>query len=223
MSVLLHIDTAVQGASLCISVHEDIVAFSQNEHTKEGAGWIHPAIDQLIKKAGITFQQLEAISISAGPGSYTGLRVGMAAAKGLCYGLNIPIISISTLKMMGAAAPQNHSALLCPMIDARRMEVFTALYDKDLNEIIAPHNLILTDDSFATYLKDHQIHFLEMEAKNLLRCSYIRMQGLSMWTQMQQTWYRWLINFLWKKISVTWPTLNPSMVKSFIHLHLQFK
>ncbi len=159
MGVLLHIDTAVQGASLCISVHENIIAFSQNEHTKEGAGWIHVAFDELMKKAGITLQQLEAISISAGPGSYTGLRVGMAAAKGLCYALNIPIISISTLKMMAAAAPLNHSALLCPMIDARRMEVFTALYDKDLNVIISPHNLILTADSFATYLKDHQILF----------------------------------------------------------------
>jgi tRNA threonylcarbamoyladenosine biosynthesis protein TsaB len=159
MSVLLHIDTAVEGASLCISVHEEIISFSQNENTKDSARWLHVALDKLFKEAAMSPDELDAISISAGPGSYTGLRVGMAAAKGLCYALNIPLICVSTLKMMAFAAVENKSGWLCPMIDARRMEVFTALYDENLNEIISPQNLILTTESFAEQIRHHKIIF----------------------------------------------------------------
>src|SRR5699024_2694741 len=89
----------------------------------------------------------------------TGLRVGMAAAKGLCYALHIPLITISTLKMMAVAAHSEPTELLCPMIDARRMEVFTAIYDKQLNEMAAPHNIILTEESFTGFLSKHTITF----------------------------------------------------------------
>jgi len=158
MSVLLHIDTAVVGASLCLSVNNEIIAFTENEHTKDSARWIHVGIDELLNEATRSPDELDAISLSAGPGSYTGLRVGMAAAKGLCFALNIPLICISTLKMMAKAADE-YAGLLCPMIDARRMEVFTALYDKNLNEIVSPQNLILTLESFAEELKNHKIVF----------------------------------------------------------------
>src|SRR5206468_9976016 len=100
-----------------------------------------------------------AISISMGPGSYTGLRVGMAAAKGLCFALDIPLITINTLKLMASAAKDGAKHLLCPMIDARRMEVFTAVYDQELREVAAPSNLVLTENSFQSLLERHPIVF----------------------------------------------------------------
>lgn len=103
--------------------------------------------------------QLEAVAVSAGPGSYTGLRIGMAAAKGLCYALNCPLITINTLQMMAAAAAAEPTSLLCPMIDARRMEVFTGLYTRELEEVLPAQALVLDQDSFATELETTTITF----------------------------------------------------------------
>jgi tRNA threonylcarbamoyladenosine biosynthesis protein TsaB len=83
----------------------------------------------------------------------------MSTAKGLCYALGIPLIAVSTLRMMAAAALDQEAELLCPMIDARRMEVFTALYDKNLKEVVPPHNIILEADSFAAHLQQQTICF----------------------------------------------------------------
>lgn len=103
--------------------------------------------------------QLAAVAVSTGPGSYTGLRVGLSAAKGLCYALSIPLIGINTLQMMAAAAQENTSELLCPMIDARRMEVFTAIYDQSLQKVLPPTNMILDENSFADRLTENPILF----------------------------------------------------------------
>lgn len=97
--------------------------------------------------------------MSAGPGSYTGLRVGMSAAKGLCYALSLPLISINTLQMMAAAVKEPFTNLLCPMIDARRMEVFTALYTSSLEEVAPSKNLILDESSFQDWLQQDTISF----------------------------------------------------------------
>src|SRR6185503_154982 len=107
----------------------------ENKNQKDHAAWIHIAIERLIKKTSSGLKDLNAIAVSNGPGSYTGLRVGLATAKGLCFALNIPLITLSTLEVMTIAAFNSNwsVAYFCPMIDARRMEVFTALYDKDLN------------------------------------------------------------------------------------------
>lgn len=159
MALILNIDTAVQTASICLADGEQALAEALNPTDRAAAGWLHPAIQELMARCGYALQQVDAVAVSAGPGSYTGLRVGMAAAKGLCYALNRPLITINTLQMMAAAAVSNSEALLCPMIDARRMEVFTAVYTRHLQEVIAPHNLILTDMSFHTVLEAHQLLF----------------------------------------------------------------
>ena len=155
----MNIDTAVTTASVCLAQNEHPVGLKTNASQKDHAAWLHLAIRELTEEAGISLARLDAIAISAGPGSYTGLRVGMAAAKGLCYALNKPLITVSTLKMMAAAAQGEPSELLCPMIDARRMEVFTAIYDKDLNEILTPTNLIIDNHSFEDLLRYHSISF----------------------------------------------------------------
>lgn len=95
----------------------------------------------------IPLSALSAVAVSIGPGSYTGLRIGLSTAKGICYGLQLPLICISTLVSMAAGARQQMEGAsvdyLCPLIDARRMEVYTALYDKNLQEVIAPSALIV--------------------------------------------------------------------------------
>lgn len=159
MALLLHIDTAVQSPSVCLSDDKKILGESINPSERESASWLHIAIQDLLGTNNLQVKQLDAIAISAGPGSYTGLRVGMAAAKGLCYAYKIPLISINTLQLMASSVTTPTTNLLCPMIDARRMEVFTALYDQSLEEAMKPTNLILDENSFADYLKENSITF----------------------------------------------------------------
>ena len=154
MNYLLHIETAVQAASVALSADGSMTGFRINPSQKDSAAWLHVAIRDLLQEGNLHAKDLRAVAVSAGPGSYTGLRVGMAAAKGLCYALNIPLITVSTLKMMAAAALPPATHLLCPMIDARRMEVFTAVYNPSLAEILMPHNLILGPESFAPLLRE---------------------------------------------------------------------
>ncbi|HEU4903507.1 MAG TPA: tRNA (adenosine(37)-N6)-threonylcarbamoyltransferase complex dimerization subunit type 1 TsaB [Flavisolibacter sp.] len=159
MSLILNIDTAVQSASVCLADGENILATAVNPSEKESASWLHPAVQNLLQENNLQPGDLDAIAVSAGPGSYTGLRVGMAAAKGLCYALAIPLISINTLQMMAAAVKEPPADLLCPMIDARRMEVFTALFDTSLNEVSPSTNLILDKNAFGAQLQQNTILF----------------------------------------------------------------
>lgn len=174
MILLLHIDTAVQVASVCLSVEQKVIATLVNPSGKESASWLHLAVKSILEDNGFLPNQLSAIAVSMGPGSYTGLRVGMATAKGLCYALSIPLIGINTLKMMAAAVKDPATELLCPMIDARRMEVFTAVYTRSLEEIKAPTNLVLDAGSFSDLLEQHQITFFgngSTKALNLFKHS----------------------------------------------------
>lgn len=159
MSLILHIDTAVQTASVCLSDGDTILGTAVNPSEKESASWLHLAIQNLLQQAHHSAGDLQAVAVSAGPGSYTGLRVGMSAAKGLCYALSLPLISINTLQMMAAALKNPATDLLCPLIDARRMEVFTALYTPSLEEAMPPVNMILTETSFQDWLAENTISF----------------------------------------------------------------
>ena len=162
MSYILNIDTAVTTASACLAKDDQPVILQINPSQKDSASWLHTAIKELVEKAGISLHQLDAVAISAGPGSYTGLRVGMSAAKGLCFALQKPLITINTLQMMAAAAQDGDAALLCPMIDARRMEVFTAIYDQKLEEVLSPANIILTEESFSDVLSRQKVCFFDV-------------------------------------------------------------
>jgi tRNA threonylcarbamoyladenosine biosynthesis protein TsaB len=162
MSLILNIDTATANASICLAESGVQVSFYHNDNQQEHASWLHTAIEQMMAGTKYQLKDLDAVGLSAGPGSYTGLRVGMAAAKGLCYALKIPLITENTLFMMAFAATlqiKDAAVLFCPMIDARRMEVFTALYQHDLHEIIPPRALILDEGSFAAHLQKHRIIF----------------------------------------------------------------
>jgi tRNA threonylcarbamoyladenosine biosynthesis protein TsaB len=164
--MILNIDTATEQASVCISKDGEVISTLVNDNQKDHAGWVQSAINTLLQRQGYTMQQLEAVAVTHGPGSYTGLRVGMATAKGLCFALQIPLITINTLQVMAHGAINEWHSMtknmqpplgFCPMIDARRMEVFTAVYNEDLQEIVAPKAMILDELSFTEELNDHSL------------------------------------------------------------------
>jgi tRNA threonylcarbamoyladenosine biosynthesis protein TsaB len=166
MSLILNIDTALEVAYISIAKDGELIDMISNREQKDHGGFLQPAIETLLKNTSIAITELDAIAISAGPGSYTGLRVGMASAKGLCYALNKPMITISTLEIMALAAisqtgsePFLATSLFCPMIDARRMEVYTALYDQYLNPSLGPCAMLLDQNSFANCLLKNKIVF----------------------------------------------------------------
>jgi len=157
--MILTIDTATDQAIVCLSHNGSVWGTLINDNQKDHAAWIQVAINRLLKEQNYSIQQLSAVAVTEGPGSYTGLRVGMATAKGICFALQIPLITVNTLKVMACAAimqwlprlelpNQTMQVALCPMIDARRMEVFTAVYSDELQEVIAPKALILDPLSF---------------------------------------------------------------------------
>ena len=138
MALILNIDTAVESASVCLSKDAEILQLLVNDNRRDHALWLHPAINESITGSGAKTSNLEAIAVTIGPGSYTGLRIGLSAAKGLCYALNIPLITINTLLAMAYSSRDEAGDLFCPMIDARRNEVFTAIYNKVPEEIVKP-------------------------------------------------------------------------------------
>ena len=160
MNLILNIDTAVDTASVCLSQNGEVLQLISNGRQKDHASWLHVAISKILKDAGYQMNNVQAVAVSIGPGSYTGLRVGLSTAKGLCYAMNIPLIAIGTLDIMAFAVRDTDADLICPMIDARRMEVFTALYDKNLKQLIAPYAMILNDTSFADSLASGKMIFL---------------------------------------------------------------
>jgi tRNA threonylcarbamoyladenosine biosynthesis protein TsaB len=161
MSLILNIDTATEIAGISLSKEGRSLALLQNKEQKEHASWLHPAIEKMMQDTSFRMRDLQAVAVTAGPGSYTGLRVGMAAAKGFCYALNIPLITENTLKVMAFAAREQGvvTGLLCPMIDARRMEVFTAVYQNDLMELMPTSAMIIDGNSFSTYLAGGSVSF----------------------------------------------------------------
>ncbi|RYY89528.1 MAG: tRNA (adenosine(37)-N6)-threonylcarbamoyltransferase complex dimerization subunit type 1 TsaB [Chitinophagaceae bacterium] len=159
VALLLHIETAVSGASIAFSEDEQLLHFRSTEEQRESAAWLQVAIRDAAAACNLSLQRLDAVCVSAGPGSYTGLRVGMASAKGLCYALQKPLIALPTLQIMAASAASTAQGILCPMIDARRMEVFAALYNGQLQELSPAQSVVLDESSFAEQLAAGPVTF----------------------------------------------------------------
>ena len=151
MSYLLNIDTSSDKTYVSISKNGTLLK-KVIDYSKNNTLSIHRSIDDLLKETHIPIRTLAAIAVAEGPGSYTGLRVGMSTAKGLAYSLNIPLITINSLLLLAIASERKEENLLyCPMIDARRMEVFTALYNNSFDIIIPPVNMVLDENSLSQY------------------------------------------------------------------------
>jgi tRNA threonylcarbamoyladenosine biosynthesis protein TsaB len=164
MALILQIDTATEHASICLSKNGVSILSKESIDQKNHGSFLQPAIQSLIATYGKKLSDLDAIAVSEGPGSYTGLRVGLASAKGLCYALQKPLITINTLKIIAVATIKSagvplQPSLFAPMIDARRMEVFTAIYDDNLNIIESPNAKILDENSFQTILNENFVLF----------------------------------------------------------------
>jgi len=158
--LLLHINTALNDAYVGVSGGAEIIGTALSENPFDHAAFLQPAIKEICRKNHISLNQIDAVTVVNGPGSYTGLRVGLSAAKGICYALNKPLICINTLEWLAKNIHDEKVDLICPMIDARRMEVYTALYDKSLNAVLEPSAMILTDESFSDSLSTHSIAFV---------------------------------------------------------------
>ncbi len=154
-SIRLCIETTGPVCSVAIANGSKLLALKEITEPFQHASQITFLIDQCLQAAGIMLEDLEAVVLSEGPGSYTGLRVGASAAKGLCYGQDIPLIGVNTLLALASGMNEKTKSLspslLCPMIDARRMEVFAALYDRDLNEIV-PAGAFTLNESFTSMI-----------------------------------------------------------------------
>jgi tRNA threonylcarbamoyladenosine biosynthesis protein TsaB len=150
MSYILNLETATEVCSVCISYKTEVIAFSEAEKPFNHAASITLLIEKCMHEASVSFAQLDAIAVSAGPGSYTSLRVGASTAKGICYAMNIPLISVDTLKSIALASKTeaNKELLYCSMIDARRMEVYCAVFDHNFNQIRNTEAVIISEDSF---------------------------------------------------------------------------
>jgi tRNA threonylcarbamoyladenosine biosynthesis protein TsaB len=176
--VILNIDTATEDAGVCITVGGEAIATELNSDQKDHASWVQVALKNLLEKSAYAMKDLHAVAVTSGPGSYTGLRVGMATAKGICYALKIPLITVNTLEAMAYSVREFYgnsvaNSLLCPMIDARRMEVFTAMYDYDLDTVIEPVALVLDAETFKEQLnKKHVVFFGSGSAKWKPLCNH---------------------------------------------------
>ncbi len=160
MNILL-IESSTAVCSVALSRGGEVIALREIDEANRHAEKLTVFCDEVMKEAGLPFRELDAVAVSKGPGSYTGLRIGVSAAKGICYALGKPLIAIGTPEAMAAgmmdeAAPGD---LLCPMIDARRMEVYCALYDHNGQEVKPVAPLVLDENSFAEILQEKRILF----------------------------------------------------------------
>jgi tRNA threonylcarbamoyladenosine biosynthesis protein TsaB len=165
MSLILQIETATTSCSVALAKDGNVLSVKQVNERNIHAEVITLFIDELVNSAGFRYSDLDAIAVSCGPGSYTGLRIGISTAKGLCFALDKPLIAIETLAAMAYGAINmniNTSAgdiLFCPMIDARRMEVFTAVFNRNGEKIKQTTAEIIDENSFSDLLKSSKILF----------------------------------------------------------------
>ena len=161
MALILNLETATKACSVSlakdgkeiktIEVITDHFSHSEN---------LTIFIDVAFEKSGYTLKDVDAVAVSEGPGSYTGLRIGVSTGKGICYALDKPMIAINSLMALAGLYKNDDRALLCPMFDAMRMEVYAAIFDHELN-ILSPTAAVIVDrDSFASFLKDKKVVFI---------------------------------------------------------------
>ncbi|MBO3270290.1 MULTISPECIES: tRNA (adenosine(37)-N6)-threonylcarbamoyltransferase complex dimerization subunit type 1 TsaB [Hymenobacter] len=160
-ALILSLETSSPICSVALHRAGELVGQSELRLEKSHSSHVSVLTHQLLENTGHSLRDLAAVAVSDGPGSYTGLRIGAAAAKGLCFALDIPLLAVSTLQALAvqvaATTAQPERYLFCPMLDARRMEVYTALYTHAAETVLAPTPLILDEHSFAEQLAHHRL------------------------------------------------------------------
>ena len=160
MTYILNIETSTTNCSVALSKNGTVVGLKEDNSLEYShAERLHVYIDEVLKTAKVSKDQLDAIAISKGPGSYTGLRIGVSAAKGLCYALSLPLISVPTLEAL-AHQIDDPKGIIVAMLDARRMEVYSAIYDAQHNETRSTEAEVLTSESYQELLELSSVYFI---------------------------------------------------------------
>jgi len=158
LAYILNIETSTKNCSVSVAKDGQTIALNElNDGSYSHAEKLHEFIRITLEKASIDFTDLKAIAVSKGPGSYTGLRIGVSAAKGLCYALDLPLISVNTLESL-AHSISIDNGIKIPMLDARRMEVYSAVFNSNneqLNDVTAT---IIDEQSFVEYIKNNEVY-----------------------------------------------------------------
>ncbi len=161
MHYILCIETSTTNCSVALTKNGKVISIEEDYDVKYShAERLHNFIDKVVKKPGLSLKDLSAIAVSKGPGSYTGLRIGVSSAKGLCYALEIPLLSISTLESLALQVKSEDGCYIVPMLDARRMEVYAAVFSDAHKKIRETKAEILTEASFSEYLQNRKVYFI---------------------------------------------------------------
>ena len=161
MNYILNIESSTTNCSISLALDGNLVALKESNDDKYSHSTkLHFFINEVLKKSNISVKELVAIAVSKGPGSYTGLRIGVAAAKGLCYSLDIPLISISTLHILSKQIQVREQGLILPVMDARRDEVYCAVYDSSYNLIKKAVPKIINQESFSELSYKSKLYFI---------------------------------------------------------------
>jgi len=159
MALILSIETSTPFCSVALHNNDQLIGLKEQLLDKSHSEYLVPIIQEVVSSSGENQKNIDAIALSMGPGSYTGLRIGSSTAKGLCYALNIPLIAISTLEGLAKQVSEkaNINTILCPMLDARRMEVYTAFYDHKFQNKFPVQPVIINESSFEEYFKTYDL------------------------------------------------------------------
>ena len=163
MACILHLETSTDVCSVALSEDGACLFSKEDFEGHSHSVMLGVFVDEVLSMADSAGKKLDAVALSCGPGSYTGLRIGASMAKGICYGRNLPLIALPTLKVASVPVLLSDDlpddALLCPMLDARRMEVYAAVYDRALHPLMDTAAVIVGEESFAEYLESHPVWF----------------------------------------------------------------
>lgn len=163
MACILHIETATNVCSVAVSQNSELIFYKEETKGPSHSNLLGVFVDEAVQEMRRRDTTIDAVAVSCGPGSYTGLRIGVSEAKGLCFGLNVPLIAIETLKVMAHQVAEeaglDASILLCPMLDARRMEVYDTIFDSELNKVKDTAADIVDENTFAKLLANQTVAF----------------------------------------------------------------
>ncbi len=161
MALILNIDTSTAVCSVALAKDGQTIALKENNEGLNHSVLLGMYVDEILRNNHLTVASLDAVAVSMGPGSYTGLRIGVSLAKGLCFGSGKPLIAVPTLQALALSVADKiqEDALYCPMIDARRMEVYTSFYDRNNKTVVDTKAEIIDGNSFAELLADNTIYF----------------------------------------------------------------
>jgi tRNA threonylcarbamoyladenosine biosynthesis protein TsaB len=228
MALILNIETSTEVCSVNISRNGLLIAERESTEGMNHSRLLTVYIDELINETGIPASGIDAVAVSKGPGSYTGLRIGVSVAKGLCYSLEIPLIALGTLDAAGKYVAENHEkylpddnhamqTLFCPMIDARRMEVYTAIYNFKGEKLEPVSAKIIDQNSYTGLLQNHRILFFGNGAQ---KCRQALVHSNAVFTGPDKASARFMIKYTEEKYKINqWEDVayfEPFYLKDFV-------